>query len=88
MLRFSSLSTQQEDQSSANCFCGDANELTRESLHALNNMKIKFPGKSNEEASRLLDSVSLLSFETIFVSQYKNTFSKPERILSIGKQSF
>eukprot|EP00795_Rhopilema_esculentum_P004658 gene4658-20939_t len=47
----------QEDQSSANCFCGDANELTRESLHALNNMKIKFPGKSNEEASRLLDSI-------------------------------
>ena len=35
------------------------NELTKQSLDALNSMRIKFPGKSNKEAAELLDLVSI-----------------------------
>eukprot|EP00794_Sanderia_malayensis_P008006 gene8006-8865_t len=36
----------------------NAKELTKESLDALNNMKIKFPGKTDQEASILLNSIT------------------------------
>lgn len=37
-------------------------ELTKKTLSALNDMHIKFPGKTDSEADLLLDKVSSLSF--------------------------
>ena len=53
-----SFSKQQDDQFIPNCLYDNIDELTRESLTALNAMKIKFPGKSDEQACDLLDAVS------------------------------
>jgi len=50
-------SKKQEDLLSS-CLCGDVNELTMQSLDALNDMRIKFPGKSTSEAADLLDSIT------------------------------
>ena len=38
-------------------------ELTKRTLLALNDMRIKFPGKSDEEAEYILDSVRFPVFE-------------------------
>ena len=35
-------------------------ELTKKTLQALNDMRIKFPGKTDQEAELILDTVSLL----------------------------
>ena len=60
------LSNQQEDLLSS-CLCGDVNELTMQSLDALNEMKIKFPGKSSSEAAELLDSVRSLMLSPVLL---------------------
>ena len=43
-----------------NCFRVDSQdeEKTKEALHLLSTMKIKFPGKTDQEANKLLEQVS------------------------------
>ena len=40
-------------------------DLTRRTLIALNDMRIKFPGKSDEEAEYILDKVCVASYRTV-----------------------
>ena len=48
-------------------------ELTQKTLYALNDMRIKFPGKSDEEAEYILDKVfsSLHYCCGVFLKNYK-----------------
>lgn len=62
-------------------------ELTKKTLQALNDMRIKFPGKTDQEAELILDTVSLLlqertegqidteilSSSHVYISNYMNS---------------
>ena len=45
-------------------------ELTRRTLVALNDMRIKFPGKTDDEADYILDKVPVLLYECICGYRY------------------
>lgn len=57
-------------------------ELSRRTLQALLDMRIKFPGKTDEEAEIILESVSVGYFAVFFFEKYMRGFENHRSSLS------